>query len=432
MTLPPDTPTMSVLGAVVIGAGQAGLATSYHLAARGIEHAVLERDRIGATWLIQRWDSFALNTPGWRSHLRADDPDRRADDDAFLSAPAFVGRLETFAARHALNVRTGVEVTAVVPLGRAEDGFAISVTGPDGPAELQARSVIVASGILNVPRIPPIAAALPAGMTQVTAAAYRSPADLPTGAVLVVGGAQTGVQVAEDLLEAGRTVYLCTSSVGRMPRRYRGRDIFAWLGDAGFFDQTPDQLADRRMTQWPQPQVSGVGPLGRTVSLQGLAARGVTLLGRPLTVDGDRIALDDSVGANIAFGDRISGETRALVDRYLDAAGIAAPGEPDPADEPHPDPAAVHSPAELDLEKTEVGCVVWATGFGGDFGYLPPGALDERGMPAHDRGVGAMPGIFAMGFPWLSRRKSGIIPGVDEDAERITELVARRETADAR
>ena len=284
-----------------------------------------------------------------------------------------------------------------------------------------------------MPRIPAIAAALPAGLPQITAADYRNPAALPSGAVLVVGSAQTGVQVAEDLIAAGRRVYLCTSSVGRMPRRYRGRDIFAWLGDAGFFEQTPDRLPDPAMMQWPQPQVSGVGPLGRTVSLQGLAAQGVTLLGRPVAVDGGRIALDDTVGANIAFGDRTSADTKGLVDRYIEGAGIdAGPAGPDPADVPHADPAAVHSPASLDLDKAGIGSLVWATGFGGDFGYLPAAALDARGVPIHDRGIGAVPGIFVVGFPWLSKRKSGIIPGVDEDAERIAELVARRETADAR
>jgi putative flavoprotein involved in K+ transport len=281
---------VSTFGAVVIGAGQAGLAASYHLTARGLEHVVLERGRIGDTWRTQRWDSFALNTPGWRSHLRADDPDRRPDDDAFLTALGFVGRLETFAARHRLPVREGVTVTGVTAAERAGDGFTIATAGADGPDELRARNIIVASGILNVPRLPPIAAELPVGLPQVTAADYRSPAGLPTGAVLVVGGAQTGVQLAEDLVAAGLRTFLCTSSVGRIPRRYRGRDIFAWLGDAGFFEQTPDQLPDPAMLRWPQPQVSGVGPLGRTVSLQSLAAQGVTLLGRPVTIDGDTIA----------------------------------------------------------------------------------------------------------------------------------------------
>lgn len=416
-----------MLGAVVVGAGQAGLAASYHLTQRGIEHVVLERGRVGETWLTQRWDTFALNTPGWRSHVREDDPDRRVTDDAFLSAPGFVGRLEAFAGRHDLRVRTGTTVRKVAPAGLKRDEYVVAVDGAAGRDEVRARSVIVASGIQNVPRTPPLAADLPPGIRQMTTADYRRAADLPTGAVLVVGGAQSGVQIAEDVLAGGRKVYLCTSSVGRMPRRHRGRDMFAWLGEAGFFDQTPDQLPDPGMRFWAQPQVSGVGHLGHTVSLQGLAAAGVTLLGRPTAVDGDRLLLDDTVGANLAFGDRVSRDLKALADRYLDASGaVPAPVEPDPADEPHPDPAAVHSPAELDLAAAGIASVIWATGFTGDFGYLPAAVLDDRRLPVHDRGVATLPGIFFLGFPWLTRRKSGIIPGVDEDAAMLADHVARR------
>lgn len=437
-----DTPPVSILDSVIVGAGQAGLAASHHLARLGVEHVVLERTRIGATWLSQRWDTFALNTPGWRSHLQPADQERQSrDDDAFLSARGFVDRLESFAGRNGIPVRTGLEVTAVAPVGATGVtpagaggyGFVVSVTGTDGPDELRARTVVVASGILNVPRIPPLAAALPAGLPQVTGGDYRNPREMPAGAVLVVGGAQSGVQIAEDLVAGGRAVYLCTSSVGRMPRRYRGRDMFAWLGEAGFFDQEPGQLPDPRMVTWPQPHVSGVGPLGHSVSLQSLAAQGVTLLGRPTAVEGDRVLLDDSVGANIAFGDRISAELKGLVDRHIAAAGIAPPAlEPDPADAPHPDPASVHSPVHLDLEAAGIGSVVWTTGFGGAFGYLPATVLDERGVPIHDRGVTPLPGIFIVGFPWLTTRKSGIIPGVYDDAAMIAEHVARRSMADAR
>ena len=423
---------MSILGSVVVGAGQAGLAASHHLGRLGIEHVVLERTRIGATWLSQRWDTFALNTPGWRSHLQPAEG-REGDDEAFLTARGFVDRLEAFASSHRIPVTTGAEVTGIAPVGAAGDGFVVSFTGPDGPDELRTRTVVVASGILNVPRMPSIAAALPNGLPQVTGAEYRNAGGLPAGAVLIVGSAQSGVQIAEDLVAGGRTVYLCTSSVGRVPRRYRGRDIFGWLGDVGFFDQLPGDLPDPRMLTWPQPHVSGVGPLGRTVSLQSLASQGVKLLGRPTAVEGDRVLLDDTLGANIAFGDRISAEIKGQVDRHIAAAGIAAPAnEADPADAPHSDPAAVRSPAHLDLEAAGIGCVVWTTGFGGAFGYLPAATVDARGVPIHDRGVAPVPGIFMLGFPWLIKRKSGIIPGVWDDAATIAEHVARGATVDAR
>ena len=423
---------MSGLGAVVIGGGTAGLAAGYHLGRVGVDCVVLERDRIGETWRSQRWDSFVLNTPAWYSRMPGDPEPTGDERDVFASAPAFLGRLEAYAARHGIAVRTGATVTHVAAADTPAGGLVVSVDGPDGHEELGAPSVVVASGILNVPRLPSIAGSLPAGIRQLTAASYRRPADLPPGAVLVVGSAQSGVQIAEDLVAGGRVVYLSTSSVGRAPRRYRGADMFEWLAHAGFFDRTPDQLPEPR-TRFPaNPQTSGVGPLGHTVSLQSLAALGVTLLGRPRSVDGDRLLLDDTLGANIAVGDRVSADLKALADRYIAATGqTPAPIDPDPADEPHPDPASIHSPAELDLDRAGIGAVVWATGFRGDFSYLPRAAVGDDGQPIHERGVAAVPGLFFVGFPWLTKQKSGIVNGVGEDAERIAGHIARRVPADA-
>jgi putative flavoprotein involved in K+ transport len=243
--------------------------------------------------------------------------------------------------------------------------------------------------------------------------------------VLVVGSAQSGVQIVEDLLDAGRTVYLCTGSVGRFRRRYRGRDMFEWLVETGFFDLPLERLADPKMRFARQPSISGVGPLGHTVSLQSLAERGVTLLGRPAAIEGDRLLLDDTLGANIAFGDRTSAETNRGLEDGIRNAGLQVPDlEPDPADAPHPDPTSVRSPSELDLEAAGIGSVVWATGFGGDLGYLRVPVLDDANEPIHQRGAAPVPGIYFLGFPWLSKRKSGIIHGIDEDAAFVVDRVA--------
>ena len=199
--------------------------------------------------------------------------------------------------------------------------------------------------------------------------------------MLIVGSGQSGVQIAEDLLDSGRTVYLSTSAVARLRRRYRGRDALEWLVDAGRFYGVP-------VPRLPDPQVrfqtlwttSGVGRFGHTVSLQSLADRGAILLGRPIGIDGDRLSLDDSVGANIAFGDRRSAEFNAELATIVASAGLEPPPlEPDPADVPHPDPLSVRSPTELDLGVAGVGTVIWATGFGGDLSYLDGSLLDDRG-----------------------------------------------------
>lgn len=412
-----------MLDAVVIGGGQAGLGVSYHLARHGIEHVVLERGRVAESWRSQRWDSFVLNTPNWMSHLPGS-ADAMEPRDVFLTCDAYVARLQVYADDHRLPIQTDTEVTAVAAQS-GEGGFVLSADGGSGPVEFEAHSVIVASGIQRVPKIPAIARSLPNGIRQLHAAEYRRATDLPTGAVLVVGSAQTGVQITEDLLEAGRTVYLCTSAVARLRRRYRGRDSFEWLLEAGYFDVTLERLADPQIRFARQPNISGVGPLGHTVSLQFLAERGAILLGRPTAVEGDRLLLDDIVGANIEFGDRKSAETKTAVDDGIRTAGLEPPAlEPDPADEPHPDPTSVRTPSELDLEAAGIGSLVWATGFGGDFGYLRVPVLDEGGTPVHQRGVSDVPGLYFLGFPWLSTRKSGIILGVDEDASFVADRVA--------
>ncbi len=277
-----------------------------------------------------------------------------------------------------------------------------------------------------MPTIPALSKALPSWVQQVHTADYRAPAGLASGAVLVVGSAQSGVQVAEDLIGAGRTVHLCTSPVARLRRRQRGRDSLEWLSDVGFYEVTPEQLPDPRMQFAPIPQISGVGRLGHTVSLQSLAERGARLLGRPVGIDGDRVMLDDSLGANIALGDSVSAELNALIERGIREAGLTPPPlEPDPADEPHPDPMSVHGPEALDLAASGVSTVIWATGFRGDFGFLREQVLDEHGVPIHDRGAARIAGIHFLGLRWMTMRKSGLICGANDDAAALADRIAQ-------
>ena len=274
--------------------------------------------------------------------------------------------------------------------------------------------MVIASGGQAAARRPALSGSLPPDVLQLHTSEYRSPGALPDGAVLVVGSAQSGVQVAEDLVGAGRTTHLATSPVARLRRRYRGRDTLEWLIECGFYDATLDQLPDPRMAKAPIPQISGVGRYGHTVSLQSLADLGVRLLGRPVGVDGGRIEFDDSLGANIAAGDRGS----AMLNGIMDAGSSGPPGrpppvEPDPADAPHPDPTSVHGPTALDVERDRVGTVIWATGYDADFGYLRVPVLDAAGIPVHDHGAARVPGIHFLGLRWLNDRKSALITAAD-------------------
>lgn len=393
-----------LIDTVVIGAGPAGLGVSRELTLRGIEHLVLEQGRVGETWRSQRWGSFALNTPAWMNRLPGD-PAPAAPDD-FQSAPQLVRALERYVRRNRLPAWEGVTVRSL-----RSNGDRLAVATSHGL--LEARAVVIASGGARVPRVPAAAAALQTSIRQVHTAEYRTAAALPPGAVLVVGGAQSGVQVAEDLLRAGSDVFLATSAVGRLPRRYRGRDTFAWLVDDGFFDEPrPDG-------QLPaNAQVAG----GRTLSYQHLERLGAVLLGGVEGVSGSRIRLRDDLARNIVFSDAASAGVRVRIDAHIARAGLdAPPPERDPADACYPIRSLPRSPSELDLRRAGVRTVLWATGFDPDTDYV------------HD-GARAAPGLFLTGQPWLPTRGSGTIRGIAADAPHVAarvdaHLAARRRIA---
>lgn len=403
-----------VLDAVVVGAGWAGLGVSYWLARRGLRHSVLERGRIGETWRTQRWDSFRMNTPNVQTVMPGDRYDGD-DPSGALTRDQFVALLEDFARRNALPIEPD---TAVSELTHENDAYRLTTAR----GTLLARNVIVASGSLNCPVRPACAAALPPGLRQIDASGYRSAADLPDGAVLVVGSGQSGVQIAEELAQAGRTVFLATSRVGRLPRRYRGRDIMVWLLECGFLDVRREEVI--RLAGRIPPR----GVLGslHTISLQALSAQGIVLLGRLTGVeDGAGLSFADDLEANARFADEASDNIKRHIDDYISRAGIDAPAsEPDPAETVamrQPNPAI----ASLDLARSGITTVVWCTGFKGDFSWMRlPGALDAAGQPVHEDGVAALPGLYFAGLDFASTRKSGIILAIGEEAPRLVEHIA--------
>jgi putative flavoprotein involved in K+ transport len=250
-------------------------------------------------------------------------------------------------------------------------------------------------------------------VAQLHAAEYRSPGALPDGAVLVVGSAQSGCQIAEDLAAAGRRVVLATSAVGCFPMPYRGRDTLAWLVDAGFYDHRPADLPDPAAMRAPQPIVA---PAGRALSLRSLARAGVTLAGRPVAVRGGRVTFDDSVPGNVAAGDTFARKVRTIIDELISRTGLHA----DPA-APEDDHPIDDAPPELDLR--DVGAVIWCTGFGGDFGWLGSELLDGDGAPRRDGAAGVVPGVWFVGLKWLTRRRSGILHGFPTDAAEVADAV---------
>jgi putative flavoprotein involved in K+ transport len=391
---------------VVVGAGPAGLVTSRALAERGVDHVVLERHQVGHSWRTQRWDSFRLNTPAWANGMLGG-----LERDSYATAPEVVARLDDLAARLPVRDHTPVE-----SLDTDGDGYVLRTPGGD----LRASTVVLATGNQNVPRLPAIAQRVPERVQQMHAAAYRNPAQLPAGAVLVVGSAQSGCQIAEDLVAWGRRVFLATSRVSRFSWRYRGRDTLEWLVDAGFFDQRPEDLEDPAMMRAPQPIVASGG---RSLSLQLLARSGVTLLGRILAADGATVTFDDSAAANIAFGDQFAGRVCTMVDALIDRTGVdAPPAEPDEGG----GPVDVGARTALELDDAGLTSIVWCTGFTGDFSWVHLPVLDDAAQPRHRGGATSDRGVWFVGLPWLTRRKSGIFFGFPDDADKIADEVKVR------
>ena len=417
---------MAILDTVIIGAGQAGLGVSYFLQQKGYRHILFEKGRVGESWLSQRWDSFQLNTPNLFNTLPGLPYDGK-EADGFWRTNDLVEYLQEYVRAFQLPVRTGVTVLSV---DRADggEGFEIKTRDQDQAEEtVRSRTVVVASGIQRVPRFPATHSKLPAEIFQLHTAEYRNPQGLPPGAVVVVGSGQSGCQITEDLLSAGRTVYLCTSKVPRVPRRYRGRDIVAWWADMKFWDVTYDSLPDKSITRLSQPQISGLRRFGHTVSLQNLAHRGVVILGRLLDIDSGTLMLGDDAAANVHFADEFSQRIKKDVDTYLERMNLTPPPlDEDPADTPDGEAQCVSPLRELNLHDADISTVIWATGFSGDFSWLHLPIFDEQNKPIHTRGVSPERGLYFIGFPWLNSRKSGILYGIGEDAEYIAGLIGQQ------
>jgi putative flavoprotein involved in K+ transport len=400
---------------LVIGGGQAGLAASEHLREQGIEHLVLERGRIAESWRSARWDSLVANGPAWHDRF----PNLTFNDlppDSFASKDRVVAYFEAYAGLIEAPIRTGIAVREVRCLEGGAGFVAETSTGRIGAA-----NVIVATGPFQRPNIPPIVPAT-LHIDQIHSSSYRNPQQVPSGAVLVVGGGSSGVQIADELLRAGRQVFLSVGTHKRPPRRYRGRDFCWWLGALGKWDaRRPD-----RGTEHVTIAVSGARG-GHTVDFREMAARGMTLLGRATGCKRGTMRFARDLAENIAAGDADYLSVLDEADAYVVQEGGDFPEEPD-ARRLLPDPACMTDPTlELDLAAAGVSAIVWATGFTLDFDWLKVNALDERGLPQHTNGVSIVPGLYFLGLPWLSRRSSAFIWGVWRDASSVAgHIVARR------
>ena len=403
----------------VIGAGQAGLAISYYLTQQGRTHVVLDKHgEVGSAWRDGRWDSFTLVIPNWSVQLPGF-PYRGDNPDGFMKRTEVVSHLEQYASSFGAPVRFGVTVTAVDPVPRGS-GYLVSTAEGDTYA---AANVVVATGSFQFPRPTKLAEAFPPHIAHQHSSLYRNPDGLPPGAVLVVGSADTGSQLAEELYESGRQVYLCVGRSSRRPRRYRGKDFMFWAATLGAAEQTADQLPDPGARFAANPHLTGKNG-GYTLNLHHFARNGIVLLGRLVGVHGDTVVLAPDLRENLAFADKGSDDFKNNVDAFVRDTGMdVPPPQPDPIDEVRSD-AGENAPTTLDLQAAGITSVIWANGYGFDYSWVHLPVLDAWGFPIQRRGVTNFPGLYFLGMNLLHSRKSGILFGVGEDAAHVAAEIA--------
>jgi len=388
---------------VVIGAGPAALAMSCHLVGAGIDHVVLERREVASSWRRERWDSLRLLTPNWMTQLPGH-AYAGGDPDGYMTAPEVVSFLEGFASGFDPPVHPGVTVEEVRAVA---DGF--EVTTDHG--RWTSAVVVAATGASSEPRLPPVASELPHRLTQIRAIDYRRPDQCdPDGEVLVVGASASGVQIAEELLRAGRAVTVAVGDHIRLPRTYRGLDIYRWLSVIGQLDERYDGVDDvERARRHASVQLVGA-PDHHTLDLNRLGQQGARLVGRLARVTGERAQCSGGLAGLVRNADLKHDRLLDRIDEHVVEHGLG--GEVGPVSRPEPTLLG-DVPTELDL--APFATVVWATGYRPTYAWLDRAAFDARGRVAHDGGVGRLPGLFLLGLPFLRRRRSNLIAGMGDD-----------------
>jgi putative flavoprotein involved in K+ transport len=399
---------------VVIGGGQAGLAASYCLKQRQIDHIVFEQHQIGHAWQHQRWDSFCLVTPNWQCQLPGFSYPGNAPD-GFMPKAAIVEYIESYAQSFHPPIREGVRVLRLQK-NPISDVFELTTT----IGEFTADQVVIATGAYHQPKIPSIAQRLPETILQIHSSEYKNADALPEGAVLVVGTGQSGCQIAEDLHLAGRSVHLSVGSAPRSPRRYRGKDVVAWLDAMGYYDMTIDEHPQKTAVRAKTNHYVTGRDGGREIDLRHLAREGMQLHGRLETIHPDRLEFQANLAAHLDGADAVAASIKQSIDAYIAKQAIDAPTEPPYQPVWQPD---TNAPLTLDYDTSQIRTVIWSIGYGMDFRWVTIPIFDGQGYPGHDRGVTAVPGLYFVGLPWLYTWGSGRFSGIARDVQYVADYV---------
>ena len=404
---------------VIIGGGHAGLTMSYFLSQCGLEHVVLERGRVGERWISERWDSFHFQFPNSTIELPGDKY-QTDDPDGFVPGREIVRFIQEYADSIKAPVRCGVNVIALENLANSMPYLLRTNAGA-----IEARNVVIATGSREKGVIPRLSSGVPNDIRQLHSSGYRNAGELPAGAVLVVGSGASGFQIAEDLHQYGRHVYLCVGRHRPLARRYRGRDYALWAMEMGMFER---RRAESPATSAPGPLLTGVNG-GYQTDVRALASKGIVLLGRLKAVTGARLALAADLEENLAKGEEWLANYKKSVDDYIAKNRLNIPEESPPVNLSPIQKASASTPIlELDLRVAGITSIIWATGFGNEYDWLKLPVLDERREPLHERGVTQFPGIYFLGLRWLYKQKSGFLSfgGPAEDADYLAEQIVAR------
>ena len=399
---------------IVVGGGQAGLAISYCLKKRGIDHLVLEKNHIGYSWQQKRWDTFCLVTPNWQCtlpgyHYPGDNP------DGFMGRDAIVAYIKDYAKSFNPPIEEGVEV------------FSVSKNCNGGLFELDTSigsytsdRVVIATGSYHRAKVPRMAEKLADNIVQIHSADYKNPEALPPGEVLVVGSGQSGCQIAEDLHLAGTKVHLCVGSAPRSPRSYRGKDVVDWLDRLGYYDLTIDNHPDKENVRHKTNHYLTGRDGGHEIDLRQFALEGMQLYGSLNNIDGENLEFKSNLKHNLDRADDVAQSIKQTIDEYIDRHNIDAPIEP-----PY---RAVWQPeteiTQLNYKQANITSVIWCIGYQTDFSWVNVPVFDGLGYPSHDRGVTSVDGLYFLGLPWLYTWGSGRFSGIARDAEYLAEYIA--------
>ncbi|MGI0490821.1 MSMEG_0569 family flavin-dependent oxidoreductase [Alkalinema pantanalense CENA528] len=402
---------------VIVGGGQAGLAMSYCLKERGIDHLIFEKNQIGYAWREKRWDSFCLVTPNWQCQLPGF-PYPGNDPQGFMVKDEIVQYIQAFAASFEPPIREGV---AVSRLWKDETHNRFELETSIGT--YTADQVVIATGGYHLPKIPRMAERLPATVQQIHASEYKNPDALPPGAVLVVGTGQSGCQIAEDLHLAGRIVHLSVGSAPRSPRRYRGKDVVDWLDQMGYYDLPIDEHPQKDKVRAKANHYLTGRDGGREIDLRQFAKEGMQLHGRLQRIDGTQLQFNPDLKQHLDQADAVCESIKQTIDKFIAKNHLDAPTEP--PYQPVWQPTEEH--LAIEIVAANIQTVIWCTGYQTDFSWVDMPVFNGKGYPSHERGVTPIWGLYFLGLPWLYTWGSGRFSGIARDAVYLADyLTARR------